>query len=682
LITEEDYMNIQNEFISVQLDPNWPRLVSMTRMDNGAMLSGCTVEAAFHIDLNGARYSAQQLTCSSAVQEAQADYHLTVLELGLDLHFRFRLEENEVNFSLEEVSEGGDFRLETLYLPDHCLVTGTARNGDAYLRHAARRSNWGRDWTPGTAVFNQWEDWGLIGDAMPEPGPQSANHACIWNEGACAVVTTSIYVSPLMCRVSAENSITSGRAGRFSIWSGPYSYRLRGELADPLLVRIALLGDYNGDGKINWADAAGWEGDQWYQKNPLYEDTLVYKIGLDTVKAAKPHHTCKETLEIIRQIAQISEGRKQIVYLVGWQDRGHDSGFPCHSIFNQRVGGLEGLLELIEAAKAYNCTVSLHANFDDSYEENPEHRPDLLSRGPDGKPYVWFFSGITGTRVYSINHTLAMESGYHQDRLERLLEKLPLVETIHFDAHRVYNETWISADEYISAECEVQRGMVPLARLLKEHGLDLTVEGSDSETRGMYSFTWLTPNWLHPYVTVMRHGRQHSIWRDGMPRDTLQPRLEGRALGQGFVRAHNQQDTFETMVQHYYQDWMYTQILYHKKMLDFRAGDWDYGLEAQYEDDTWVRVDGDGLSANYEGIPIARGDDRFLPWSDDTIYGYSLAGGEQEWLLPESWAHAGIHAVELVIGEEHPVRRLSVEGRKITFAARPNIPIRLIRLHS
>jgi hypothetical protein len=669
--------SIQNTFLFVRLDPTWPRLVQITRLENCAAIAGCDPETPFTIELNEQPFAADRLVCSLSISEGQAGYRLAVPELELVIHFQFRLDDEEVVFTLEDVEENGNFRLEHLYIPSHRLITGTAARGDMYLRHIVRRSNWSRSWTPGTTVYNQWEDWGQVGDAVSEVGPLPANHACLWNEGACAAITTSIYVQPLVCELSGEGATAVGRAGQFRIWAGPYSYRLRGELADPLVVRIAVFGDYNHNGKIDWADAAAWEGDQWYRENALYRETLVYKVGLDHVKAEKANYTFEEVLDLIRTLYKISEGRKQIVYLVGWQDRGHDSGFPCHSIVNHRLGGLEGLRLLMEAARQYYCTVSLHANFDDSYPENPEHRPDLLSHGPDGKPYVWFFNGCTGTNVYSINHTLAMESGYHEDRLERLLKMLPLMESIHFDAHRAFNEAWVSADEHISAECEVQRGMAPLARLLQERGLNLTVEGSDDEVRGLYSWTWIAPNWLHPYTTVMRHGRQRSKWRDGMPRDILNPRLEGRAIGMGFVLADNGDDTPETMVQHYYQDWMYTQILYRKKMLDYRTGHWDFGVEAHYEDDTWACYTGSELAAVYEGIPIARGEERFLPWSEDTIYAYSMAGGEQCWTLPAGWDGASIEVVELVNGEEIPGLGLRVNGREINFTACANTPIRL-----
>ena len=125
--------------------------------------------------------------------------------------------------TLPEVVERGAFRLEKLYVPDHRLVTGRAAGGDSYLRHVMRRTNWSRQWCPGTYYYDQWEDAGEVGGAQPEPGPQRCLYACVWNASICIGVKCSIYVEPLVTSLDAAGAVLDGRAGEFSIWAGTSS---------------------------------------------------------------------------------------------------------------------------------------------------------------------------------------------------------------------------------------------------------------------------------------------------------------------------------------------------------------------------------------------------------------------------------------------------------------------------
>jgi hypothetical protein len=76
-------------------------------------------------------------------------------------------------------------------------------------------------------------------------------------------------------------------------------------------------------------------------------------------------------------------------------------------------------------------------------------------------------------------------SRYNDRRIAQLMQNLPLRECIHLDAHRPYNEVWLEDGSFISAECEVQRGMIPIREAFRRVGLDLSIEGTASEKRGL-----------------------------------------------------------------------------------------------------------------------------------------------------------------------------------------------------
>jgi hypothetical protein len=671
-------LTIENDQVRIELDEHWPRATRLVRKATGGALPGCEPDRPFAVELNRQPVGQPDMACTVEIDETSADYVVRVPGLDLLLRFRFTLEDSDLVLTLPEVSEGGRFSLERLYIPQHRLVTGTAANGDRYLRHVLRRTNWSRHWCPGTEYYDQWEDMGGVGDAQPEYGPRRCLYACVWNRKICVGVVGSSYVDPLVTALDEEGSVRDGRAGRFAIWAGPHCHRLRGELAEPFQLRMGVLDDYNGNGKIDWCDAAAWEQDRLPESNPLYREAAVYKIYCDDRRRAFPLHTFADCLEVIRTVHQVSGGLRQIVYLVGWQDVGHDSGYPCHAVVNKRLGGREALVQLIEIARAYNCTVTLHANVDDSYEANPEFRRDLLSRDADGEPFVWFNNPeLGGGPCYSINHTLSVESGYERDRCDRLCEMLPLRESIHFDAFRSCGEVWEPDGVHIDAECEVQRGMIPIIRMYAEKGVDVTAEGGMEEGRALFSWVWLLPGWQHHYHTVVTHGRVLGHWRTSGRENPGQP--EKQALGESVVYPERGAD-YATVVKCFYLDWMYSQILSRKRMLDYWTGDWNRGVRAWYEDDTRT-VGGlppHDVQAWYEGIPVARGTDRFLPWRENVIFAYSEEGGEMEWTLPEPWEGARITARELRRNSAAEEIGFTVQGRTVRFRAPAGVPIKFV----
>jgi hypothetical protein len=662
---------LQNEFISVVLDDHYPRIVSLTRIDSGATLLCCDPSLPFTISLNDQCYTDPEV--SHTANQDEITYRLAILELAFSIDFRLHLEREVVIVTVPRVEEHGSFQLERFYIPDHRLISGTAARGDSYVRIGTRRVNWSREWTPG-AGFDSWEDMGRVRDGIPELGATRINYACVWNTGICAVLHSSAYMEPLIANLTDQGQVVRGRAGRFSVWSASYPYRLRGTLAKPFELRLAVLGDYNGDGKVDWCDAAAWQGDQLVPTDN-YGEQIIYKLFLDRPTAAEPNRTFAQCLDVIKTIHKVSGGIKQIAYLVGWQQGGHDSGYPEPHEINERLGGSAALHALIHDAKQYNAVVSIHHNFDDAYVGNPSYRDDLLGKEPDGTPHLWFRSYwfedlYNGKPVYSINHTLSVESGFARERIDRLLTLIPLSESIHLDAHRPYNETWFPDGDYIDSECEMQRGILPIKVMLAERGIDVTTEGHHL---GVFNWGWMN-GWLSHYYTVMTHGRVRGYHRD---------RAEGQALGKHFVVDEFNPGDYMTITRDFYTHWMYAEILARKKMTSYHIGDWNEGVIAHYKDNTRVRSGRGGmfpikLEAWYEGIRIADGDDRFLPWRDDTIFSFSPTGGQKEWLLPKHWQESTITATVIDETGKTPLST-EVRGNCIQFEAPAGKAVKLVK---
>lgn len=176
-----------------------------------------------------------------------------------------------------------------------------------------------------------------------------------------------------------------------------------------------------------------------------YHDACVYKIGLKGKHLEKPYTTMDEAMDIIRRVHDYSGAIRQIVYLCGWQFKGHDSKYPSWSEVGGHVsyGGektpLLSLRRFIRDARALGADVSLHVNMNDAYTNAPDWQAyvdaDAICRRKDGslQPYQVF----DGEQSYQINHEKEWKSGLARRRIDALLEMIPeLLEskTIHIDA--------------------------------------------------------------------------------------------------------------------------------------------------------------------------------------------------------------------------------------------------------
>jgi hypothetical protein len=228
--------------------------------------------------------------------------------------------------------------------------------------------------------------------------------------------------------------------------------------------------------------------------NHPYHQSLVYKIFL----ASKPDHvqmTFAETLEAIRQVSEMTAGLRQIVYLVGWQFDGHDSKYPAWSQVNERLKRPEdadartSLLWLMEKAHQYNAFVSLHINMANAYPNSPLWQEyvdkDLIAKDENGDYLNGGFWG--GEQAYYVCAHREWESGLAQDRIDKLLEFLPIAEagTIHIDIFIATPSPWHKVTVEDSAAA-----MNKVLDYWFGRGIDVTIEDIDYQFLGRVPMVW------------------------------------------------------------------------------------------------------------------------------------------------------------------------------------------------
>lgn len=213
-----------------------------------------------------------------------------------------------------------------------------------------------------------------------------------------------------------------------------------------------------------------------------YSKTIMMKLGIgipDNKGGCRLENTFEQALEKIRVADALTAGAPKIIYLVGWQYQGHDDKYPAFFEVNEAAKrpqdktARDSLLWLIEEAKRYHTTVSLHINLSDAYPNSPlweEYlKNDLILKNARGKPKAtgkW-----NGRTAYQVRFAAEYKSGFFQKRVDRLLELLPIEEagTIHVDAFFVRRGKGTSIPE----EKRYRRKMI--AYFLRK-GIDVTSE--------------------------------------------------------------------------------------------------------------------------------------------------------------------------------------------------------------
>jgi len=233
-------------------------------------------------------------------------------------------------------------------------------------------------------------------------------------------------------------------------------------------------------------EAKGGYGDMLYPFVNDYDQTLTYKIGVDYGKTSEtPKLNADEVLQVIRRIDHLTRGIPKIVYLVGWQYAGHDTGYPSLLSVNpvlkcgNDTTSLASLRRLMREAEKYHTKVSLHVNFSDCYLDDnplgPEYQDrDILVRETDGRHrqgYVW-----NDHMAYRASNFRNWYQGtFRIEQIDPLFEMIPELKksgSLHPDA-------WYNTDDpyYQVNNCEDVRAMREMTVYVrKKYNVDLTTE--------------------------------------------------------------------------------------------------------------------------------------------------------------------------------------------------------------
>lgn len=215
-----------------------------------------------------------------------------------------------------------------------------------------------------------------------------------------------------------------------------------------------------------------------------YSQTLTMKLAMsvpDENGGSTVFCNFEQALRYIQETDRLTRGIPKIIYLVGWQYNGHDDKYPAWDEINPHLKRSEDLsardsyLWLIEEAKRYNTTVSVHVNMTDAYEDSPHWKTyiehDFISRNEDHS--LIQIGNYNNKPAYQICYKNEWEHGFTVRRIEKLISLLDLeqVGTVHLDAYfpRDNKLRGISQEEESSY-------MRRTFRYFRERGIDVTSE--------------------------------------------------------------------------------------------------------------------------------------------------------------------------------------------------------------
>jgi hypothetical protein len=475
-------MLLRSSLLEVEL-PELPVPRRYRHLPSGRTVEGADPHAGA-LRLNGKAAPWAEWTVSSAGGGSVAEYRAAHGPTGIGLTIRFEVDGTALRFGIADVRDGTT-PLRSLAWEALPLLRCTGLDWSIFRDRFTTVP-----WDAPMARGLWWKDYETrkVGAAFPDGGAQQNVHACAFDGKLCCFVRTTYPILPLTTRL-VESSRYPLRCDTAEIGLGEWRYRVRSVTAPLLQGEVVFLQDTNGDGKADECDYQLAVNRGLPAPDAQYGSAIWYKIfcGME----GKVETSYAQCLEIIRRVHEWSGGLPQIAYLVGWQYDGHDSGYPAMDRLNQRLGSREELLELFRVAREqYDCTVSVHANLDDSYREHPQWDESVIGRDVDGSLMRWEM--FNGKQSYHISHTKDVESGSVFRRLDEMLALLPLQSTIHIDAFRTTNASW-EEDGFLGEAEELYCGMLPILAYLKGRGLDISTEGLNGmriEPAGIFSAFW------------------------------------------------------------------------------------------------------------------------------------------------------------------------------------------------
>jgi Endo-alpha-N-acetylgalactosaminidase len=657
---------IANKALQLDISSQIPFIYSIYDKTAGLYFKGVNNAGAWII--NGQKIPWSQWRISFHSSDSSASYRMFLPSLQIEFDYRIILTSQAVNFSLDHISDL-HHRLQTICWKDAPLLQVT----DTAMHWWARKTRLWKPWVKkkvaNRGLWDNFECSGSIGDSIPADNTMDA---CLWSHNKVAIgLVSNIDLFPI--------AFYGGSAGA-TLGLNHYYYRLAGHIMKPMKATLIFIGDQNGDHQVNDKDYFLWRNRHLKDVSFFLLNALSYKVFMDIPPLQTPATTLQQLRKIVGAIHGITDGLPQIVYIVGWQYRGHDTGYPGLDQWNRRLGPHQMVYQIAKYFREHlNTCLSYHINIDDAYKGNKDYLSTIMATDYDGGPMYWQMG--TSDSCFHISHYKDVQTGYIFKRLKQFLQTVPVSKVVHIDAMRSTNCNPAWEKDSIGIADELELGLKPILQFLNQKGIAVTTEGQN----GMpHELTGLVAGFYHlqaPSVANLMIYHRKLIgggWLDG--RGRLECGL-GTSLHQD-ISYSGKNNTVN-----FIKDWkaIKERIYLGSMLYRYYMGrhlinvNWTRDSISLYFDDntvTYINRKSNQLLVKRGDITIALNDDRFIPFGNN-IYAFSKTGSDRQWLLPKKFRNKSLVVFSLTAKGRGAVPAYELTGDSIRLKLLADVPVKI-----
>ena len=636
-------------------------------------------------------------TSPAGVKETRStvDFHFEVSNENArvaSFTLAYELDKATITVKLDDVKESPDYELISVNLPR--LVTVREEDPGAWLVHGDAGGSFAMLRDAKTAALAPNQFWGNVCGSLPVVMLGTATAMCVQE--------TTAFMDGTSLVVTGENGKRRASIGTSKTYrvNGGDCYDLNLAKGMPRNCGVAstpnLLVEQRSSCRLDFLPVTGDVKDAWLVgaklvrsrmpaiRSGLYHDKYVYGIRCDEPLFPKPAATFADCEQLIRDVHDLTDGAPQIVHLWGWQFKGKDTGYPAVDKVNQRIGGYDGMMRLMEAGPALNANVTLSDNYDDAYRSSPAWNQDVIARRPDGE--LWKSRSWTGEESYILGLAKYME-GPGVERVHYTCDQYKLHETTHVDVLSYYaiRNDW-DQKHPASGIRNLTAGRYRVLEEFAKRGVDVSSEALrypmighiSNFWYGQFSSTCPFAGTIIPLLPLIY--RKSAVWgySGGSRADHAFDRINQLFYGacphsilRGDISRSEITDTW------------YLGLLpwFHLHSLNIESFDREgdrvtVGLEGNSQIMLdWAKK---GYSVVLNGIEVARDDSTFCPVDKDKVAFYTLAAQTLTATLPAGWKAEEMAAVTLSTGKR-AAADFQVDGNQIKVAAQAQQPIMVYR---
>ncbi|MGW6461498.1 endo-alpha-N-acetylgalactosaminidase family protein [Streptomyces sp. NPDC055078] len=666
---------LRSRDLEVRVDRGFPRIVSYTDRTTGALLHGQEDPVASVLIDSTAR-TPERVTArprrdriaytlafgptsgpTSGPTDTEVNGKTPTGPADTEIDVEIRVEGPRVHWRVTRIADTPALRVGTLQIPGLALLSVRSDQPGAALLGA--RIQLDKAGSGDTLV--------QVTAATPaEAKPTGCAYAVVAHDRlGGAIETNTVYDKPVGAdgttwdngRLWRQTIAHPGGYTKAQLVPGQWTHRAATALVgdtEPLpYATVVITRDRNGDGVVDWQDAA-----------IAFRDIMVNPLGADEQHlrvvphipfnfASQATNPFLATLDQVKRISLATDGLRQYTLLKGYQSEGHDSAHPDYAgNHNQRAGGLGDLNKLLREGRKWNSDFGVHVNATESYPVANAFSETLVDK--NNKQWDWL------DQSYRIDQRRDLVSGDIVRRFADLrAETHPALNMLYID---VFRESGWTSDR--------------LQRALREQGWGITTEWGHGLERSALWAHWATETDYGPDTSrginsrLIRFIRNHQkdVFADKWPKLLGIPRTGNF---EGWV-AKTDWNVFYRLI--------WTESLPAKYLQAHPIKRWTeheitfFGPTSVSDTDGTRRIVTDGRLV-YDGGTY------LLPWEPRRatdpakLYHYNPKGGTSTWRLPRGWAGTSrVHLYRLTDQGRVYESGLRVRSGRVTIDADPDQP--------